>query len=209
MLHNAVMTISTLLFHSHELAAWIECEVDGLNAPASLRTRCAGPCFIVTQEHHQSIVLLLSNAKPICSTAFAIVRLVYESFIRGLWLQHCATDEQVQVFAKGGRLKMGIPTLLKAIKTIEGYSSGQLSTVHEQSWDAMCAFTHTGAHQIQRWNTSTSIEASYAESEVAEVLRSTGTFALLSLLGLASISDNQILAERALAKSKEWAQSVE
>ena len=173
------MNIAALLSRSHELAAWIEREVHELPAPASLRTRCAGPCFIVTQEHHQAIVLLLSNAQPIYASAFALVRLVYESLVRGLWLQHCASDAQVQSFSVGGHPPK-VPALLAAIKSTEGYSAGQLSTVYAHSWEAMCAFTHTGAHQIQCWNTRTSIEASYAESEVAEVLRSTGAFALLS-----------------------------
>jgi len=70
----------------------------------------------------------------------------------------------------------------------------------------MCAYTHTGAQQVQRWNTCAAIEPNYSEAEVAEVLRCTGTFALISLLGLSAVAGNEALAQRALAKSQEWVQ---
>jgi len=52
----------------------------------------------------------------------------------------------------------------------------------------MCAYTHTGAQQIQRWNTSNFIEANYSDEEVSEVLCFTGSFALLPTLGLAAVA---------------------
>ena len=52
----------------------------------------------------------------------------------------------------------------------------------------MCAYTHTGAQQIQRWNTSDLIAANYSDEEVDEALRFTGTFALLSTFGLATVA---------------------
>ena len=197
------MSTVSLLARSHELAAWVERMVHELPAPASLRTRCAGPCFIVTQEHHQAIVFLLDRSKPVYASAFSLVRLVYESLVRGLWLQHCATDAQVQAFSTGTEPPR-MPALLKALKSTKSFSSGQLTAIYTRSWRAMCSYTHTGAHQVQRWNTSDGIEANYSEAEVAEILRSTGAFALLSLLGLAAICSDDALAQEALVKAREW-----
>jgi hypothetical protein len=200
-----LMSTQQLLSRSHELAAWLEAQVHDLAVPASLRTRCSGACFVVAQEHHAAIALLLSQPLPIFASAFALVRPVYESLIRGLWLQHCATDEKVQAFSIGNRPPQ-VPDLLSAIKLTPVYSSGLLSVVYEQSWDAMCAYTHTGAQQIQRWNGSAAIQENYAEAEVCEVLRCTGSFALIALLGLAAVAANDSLAQRALAKMHEWVQ---
>ena len=69
----------------------------------------------------------------------------------------------------------------------------------------MCAYTHTGAQQIQRWNTSDLIAANYSDEEVDEALRFTGTFALLSTFGLATVAADDALAHRTLEKSREWA----
>ena len=199
------MMDAILLSRSHEIAAWIEHEMRDFPAPASLRTRCAGPCFVVAQEHHQAVVLLLSQPHPFHASAFALVRPVYESLVRGLWLQHCATAEQVQSFSIGGR-PPNVPTLLAAIMKTEAYSSGQLSAVYAKSWDVMCAYTHTGAQQVQPWNTGTAIEPNYSDADASEVLRCTGAFALLSIFGLAAIADNKDLALRTLVKSREWAE---
>ena len=199
-----LMNTSALLAKGHELAAWLEQEVHNLSAPASLRTRCSAPCFIVAQEHHAAILSLLEQKQPFFATAFALVRPVYESLVRGLWLQHCATDAEVQTFSVGGR-PPNVPALLAAIKQTPAYSSGLLSTVYAQSWDAMCSYTHTGSHQIQRWNTGDAIQSNYADSEVAEVLSSTGAFALISLLGLATVAANDTLVQRATERMRAWA----
>jgi hypothetical protein len=70
----------------------------------------------------------------------------------------------------------------------------------------MCAYTHTGAQQVQRWNTRDSIAPNYSDEEVDEVLRFTGTFALLSTIGLATVAADETLALRALDRSREWAE---
>ena len=95
--------------------------------------------------------------------------------------------------------------MLKAVEQTPSYAGGQLSTIYAKSWDTMCAYTHTGAQQVQRWNTSDSIAPNYSDEEVNEVLCFTGTFALLSTLGLATVAADEALANRVLEKSREWA----
>lgn len=199
------MSATERLARSHELAAWIERQVDGLPGPALLRNRLASPCFIVVQEHHQAIVLLLAQRHPFHASAFALVRPVYESLVRGVWLWQCASEAELQAFSKGDR-PPSTPTMLKAVEKTPSYAGGQLSAVYSRSWETMCAYTHTGAQQIQRWNTSDLIAANYSDEEVNEVLCFTGTFALLSTLGLATIAADDALAHRTLEKSSEWAE---
>ena len=100
-----------------------------------------------------------------------------------------------------------MPVLLEALKQTEAYSLGQLTDIYKRSWDDMCSYAHTGSHQVQRWNTSTGIEPGYTDEEVIEILGAIGAFALLSLIGIASISNDTALAGRVLGKSKEWATS--
>ena len=198
------MSTTERLARSHELAAWIERQVDGLPGPALLRNRLASPCFVVVQEHHQAILLLFAQRHPLHASAFALVRPVYESLVRGVWLWHCASEAELQAFSKGGK-PPSMPTILKAVEQTPSYAGGQLSAVYSRSWETMCAYTHTGAQQIQRWNTSDLIAANYSDEEVDEVLRFTGTFALLSTLGLATVAADDALAHRTLEKSREWA----
>jgi hypothetical protein len=170
----------------------------------NLRSRSAAPCFAVAQEHHAAIVLLLAHKTPIYASAFALVRVTYESLVRGLWLHHCASEEHLSFFARG-RPAPSVPTLLTDLKRTPDYRSGRLTAVYRQSWAAMCAYTHTGSHQVQRWNQRNAIAPNYPEADVVQVLRSTGAFAILSLVGVASLAQNDDMAMRASSLAKEWA----
>ncbi len=47
-------------------------------------------------EHHDSIFLLVRAEK--IGSAFALARTVFEGMYRGLWLNFCATNEQIQEY---------------------------------------------------------------------------------------------------------------
>lgn len=198
------MKTTQRLAQGHELAAWIEHQVHELPLEGSLRVRFAGTCFLVAQEHHQAILLLLSQAHPMHAPAFALVRPVFEAYLRGVWFAHCATDENLKGFAKGDSPPK-MPKMLEAIEKAPEFNSGQLSTIYASSWSAMCAYTHTGSQQVLRWNTSDAIQQNYPDADVNEALSFTGALALLSTIGLAAIAANVALAERALAKAEELA----
>lgn len=136
--------------------------------------------------------------------AFALVRLVFEAYLRGVWFAHCATDTELERFAKGDSPPK-VPKMLEAIEKTPGFNSGQLSAIYTRSWSAMCAYTHTGSQQVLRWNTSDAIQQNYPDIDVNEALSFTGALALLSTIGLAAIAANDALAERVLAKAEELA----
>lgn len=157
----------------------------------------------MAQEHHQAILMLLTQTHPFHASAFALVRPVFESYLRGVWLAHCAVDADLEHFAHGNNPPK-MPTMLAAIEQTPGFGSGRLSAIYTQSWSAMCAYTHTGSLQILRWNTGDALQPDYSDAEVDEVLSFIGVFALLSTLGLAAISANESLAARVLAQAQEF-----
>jgi hypothetical protein len=201
------MKITQRLAQGHKLAAWIEQEVQNLPPlNYSLRVRLAVPCFLIVQEHHQAILLLLSQSHPLNAPAFALVRVVFDAYIRGVWFAHCATDATLELFSKGTKLPpdMDMPAMLAAIKKIPEFGSGQLSNNHKRRWSIMCDYTHTGLQQILRWKTNDAIEQNYSDTEVEDVLSLTGALVLLSTIGLASIADDEALAERVLVQAHEF-----
>ena len=197
------MNSASHLARGHNLAAWIDHQAQDLPLPGSVRSRLAATCFLVAQEHHQAILLLLSQAYPLHAPAFALVRPVFDTYLRGVWLAHCATDAWLERFAHGDNPPT-MPTMISAIEQTPGFCSGQMSDIYTRSWSAMCAYTHTGSQQILRWNTSDAIQPNYSDDEVDEVISFTGTLVLLSTLGLAAIAANGSLAERVLAKACEF-----
>ncbi len=73
--------------------------VHELIVPNNNRTRAAGSCFAIAQEHHHAIVRLVEW--KLYAAAFALVRAEFEAYIRGEWLSHCASDSAVESFLRG------------------------------------------------------------------------------------------------------------
>jgi len=63
------------------------------------RTRAAAALFGIAQDHHHAIVFLLKHTFD--SSSFALLRSVFEAYLRGLWIKRCATAAQVQSFIDG------------------------------------------------------------------------------------------------------------
>ena len=187
---------------SIEVAKWLAAHFNDLSLDASVRNRASGACLSVAQDHHCAIALLLRER--LFASAFALLRLQYESYIRGLWLAHCASDAQVLAFTKGTEPPK-IAELLEAIEQREAFASGTLSRFKAEMWSAMCSYTHTGDLQIQRWQTKAAIEPNYPPEEICEVANTSASFALLSGIGMATLANNEVLAASTLERSRAFA----
>ena len=193
--------IMELVARSEGLIQWIDSKINGLEIPSDDRTRLAAGCHDMAMEHHKSIVLLVSNS--LYGSAFSLVRLIYETYVRGVWLYRCANDREVEKF-KREKINKSFGDLLSEIKKVNGYESGTLSQVKESSWDMMNSFTHSGFTQIVRRITESSIEPNYDEEEIRKCLYFSSVIGLLSSLESSLMAKNKAVALNILEKSKEF-----
>jgi hypothetical protein len=150
-------------------------------------------------EHHHAVVLLLRER--LNGSAFALVRGEYEAYVRGLWLAHCATEQELSAFI-GGAEPPNLAVMLSAIESMPTFDSKTLSAIKASSWNSMCSYTHTGSLQVQRWNTSEAIESRHSPEEIDEVLGFTNAIALLAAVGVSALADNETVAAQLLEKSR-------
>jgi hypothetical protein len=181
---------------------WLRLAVHEKTLSGSNRTRAAGSCFAIAQDHHHAIVLLVDHR--LFASAFSLLRSAFDAYVRGLWLAHCATDEQIGKYLKDGSPPK-IDTLLAAVEKMPGFSEQVLSRVKAKNWGAMCAYTHSGGLHLQRWNTSDGIEPNYSLEEVLDVLTFAEFIGVMSVLGIAELATDEELALRLLNKVKERA----
>lgn len=43
--------------------------------------------------------------KHLYASSYALMRIAFDAYVRGMWLANCATEEQVQKFLKGEKMK--------------------------------------------------------------------------------------------------------
>ncbi len=115
----------------------------------------------------------------------ALLRSIFEAYLRGLWLHHCATDAQVEAHFEGANPPS---TMLAEIESLPVFSSGVLSKVKRDNWDAMCQYTHTGGLHLKQWQTASSIEPSFPVEELENALTLGDRYAALASLEMAQMA---------------------
>lgn len=157
--------------------------VNGVEMAETERNRVAGTCFVVALDHHHAIVLLLKNTFH--SSSFALLRCLFEAYLRGLWLKYCATDIQVREFFDGGEPPK---TMVAEIEGTPAFSGRVLSQIKKETWGTMCAFTHTGGLHLQRWQSEDGIEPKFSDVELEECLNFAELFSAMAALELVQLS---------------------
>lgn len=193
------MKIHAKIQKSEALIQWMDQKIDGLEISSDDRTRISAACFDVALEHQKAIVLLI--AKKLVGSAFSLVRILFEAYIRGLWIGKCATDNEIEKFKKN-KLEKTFATLIQEIEQQDGFQEGVLSKAKSANWKAMNSYTHSGFFQSVRRLKEETIEANYEEDEILEILGFSDAIGLLTALQIALMASNENLANELLDKSK-------
>src|SRR5215472_9177562 len=90
--------LETALALSADLSKWLDSSIHNLEIPTGDRETIVGALFDQVHEHHKAIYLLLQNS--LAGSAFSLVRPMFETFVRGLWLLYCASEKAVEKFKK-------------------------------------------------------------------------------------------------------------
>lgn len=162
-------------------------KIEGLEFPASDRNRLAAACFHQALEHHEAIVVLAR--RRLFGSMMALVRPMFEIYIRGIWLNLCASNKGLEKF-QNGKLDRKFAELINDIESHDGYSVGVLSNVKKSSWPEMNDYTHGGALQVIRRITPDSIASDYADEQILEVLE------FASAVGYWATSEIALLSRR-------------
>ena len=193
------MRINSQIRKSEALIQWIDQKIDGMEISSDDRTRISAACFDIALEHQKAIVLLIAN--KLFGTAFSLTRILFEAYIRGLWLAKCATDKELEDFKKD-RLKKGFDTLIKEIEQRDGFEEGVLSKAKSANWKAMNSYTHSGFFQSVRRIKEKTIEPNYDENEILEVLGFSNAIGMLTTLQIALMAGKEDLVKELLERSE-------
>lgn len=193
------MNIQGIINESEELIQWIDKQITGLEISSEERIRLASGCLDMALEHQKAIVLLVAN--KLYGSAFSLARLIFEAYVRGVWLQLCASEEEIEKFKKDG-LEKTFDTLVREIERYDGFDGGILSDAKATNWPSMNSFTHSGFLQVVRRNKEESIEPNYTEEEMIELVNMANAFGMPSVLKIALLAGKNILANDMLEKSK-------
>lgn len=193
------MKMPQLIQKSDALTHWIYTTLQDLAVQGDLRSRCALGCLDIALEHREALVLLISH--QMYGSAFTLLRSIFESYVRGVWLHRCATESEIAAF-KNDRLDHTFASLIQAIENIEDFSLGILSRLKQQGWKAMNSYTHSSFQHVMRRMTAETLEPNYDEGEIQEALSCANALGLLCVLQIAFLSTNKELPMSVLEKTR-------
>jgi hypothetical protein len=129
-------------------------------------------------EHHEALLLLVRAEKT--GSAFALARSIVEGMYRGLWLNFCATDAEIERFEKDDKLPFTMREIADAID--ERYrGEGFFDDLKKRAWSALCSYAHTGMLQLGRRFTGHELKPQYSDAEIFEITTAVTT-AILTLI---------------------------
>jgi hypothetical protein len=174
----------------------IDSHTRGMSLPTEPRWRIATACLDLAIEHQAGVHLTAANG--LIGPAYALLRCVVDSAVRGVWLGHCATDADLVAFKKDGLRNRPFRHLIEDICKVADHPGGTLSTARGFMWPMMSDYTHTGIQHVLRRCGTDFTGPNYDPVEVAvnmRLVRSVGLFAALHL----AIAANQVAAARIFA----------
>ena len=207
MVERKLDKLSVELSKACDLAAYISIRLHDISVSETLRNRIVGACFSVALDHFDALLMLLSRTPKLSSSAYTLMRPIFESYVRGICFLYCASDETIESFNqnKPYQLPKKIECLIQDLEQA-GRFDKQLFNTYAENWSNLCDYAHTGLLQIQRWNTLHAIEPNYPDDEVIEVIKFTSALATLTAVSLSEgIAQNNALDQEFLEKAKEMA----
>lgn len=156
-----------------------------IGAPATVKNRASLAFFHLCLEHQHGLHLLVEN--HVYGSALALLRPIYESYIRGLWCLRCATEPQILKFVKSGDIPKINPMLADLVANDPGCAA--LPALHKSSWSWLNDYTHGGSLQIKSRTQSDSIVNVQSDSHAAAALLVARHWAVLAGVAMSDICD--------------------
>lgn len=131
--------------------------------PDDYRTVTVIGFISIVIEHHEAVLLLIM--REMVGSAFALGRPVVEGMYRGLWLNICATDAEVQRFIDRDEIRLTFGEIAAAIDP--AHNTGDFfQDFKRRSWDALNSYTHSGMMQLGRRFTNHEVANSYTDGQI-------------------------------------------
>lgn len=191
-----------LLSHYVDILTFIKKEVDSATIAVDkkgLATSVASELLIMSIEHAQGVRLLL--AEKHYQSAAALRRVIFETYMRGIWILNCASDSEVKQFVKSGEIAKDFKTLIKDVEKTHQLPDF-FSKIREKLWyDLLCSFNHNAAMQFKKGPKGRVVRRSYSEKDINEIVGFVGMvtfFAFDSVLDLASNKNKKEVMYRLL-----------
>jgi hypothetical protein len=201
-----------LLSNYTEMLRFVEKELDEMLITSDKpNIKAAATLLTVTIDHAQGIrILLEKGAYP---SAAALMRVLFETYIRAMWISECANEKQVKTFINKDKVvstedkSIHFKDLVKAVEASHDLPA-YLSEIQANVWSGLNSLTHGGNIQLARNFDGKTIRHCYDNELVNEVIEFSTMLTCLAFSGILDLANNkngELVTDELLQLIEPWA----
>jgi hypothetical protein len=147
--------------------------------PGDTRTVLVMGLLSTIIQHHRGMLLLIKSANV--GSAYALTRDIVKGMRYGLWINCCATEDQILRVQEEEEFPFSIPDLIREIQA--AYSTDPFFENLKNSWATqLYKYTRSDIFHVGRWHINSSSGLDHDDAEIRDVT----TIATLSIVVLAA-----------------------
>jgi len=147
--------------------------------PSDTRTVMVMGLLSTIIQHHRGMLLLIKSANV--GSSYALTRDIVKGMRYGLWINCCATEEQILRVREEDEFPFSIPDLIKEIQA--AYNTDPFFENLKNSWGTqLYKYTRSDVFHVGRWHIDSSSGLGHDDTEIRDVT----TIATLSIVVLAA-----------------------
>ena len=157
------MSLSQAISQAKDLSIWLHEKTNGKRIQVNRRSQTGLGLLQHSLDVADAIVILLE--KNLWGPAWALARPLFESYVLGIWILKCASDENIDQFLDNGRL----PKFSKLLKAVDKKAKPQADWIRKTDKANMRQFhdfTHGGIQHVSRRISDNAVEPRYPEQEL-------------------------------------------
>ena len=143
------------------------------------RTRFISAYLDISLEHQEALLLLIRS--KLYGSAVVLVRPIFDTLCRALWVCRCASTKEIEEMLLNDNFEFP----KNMITVIDQQYTGDkfYSRIKEEAWGTMSSYVHSGLLPVSRRFTGSMVQPNYEDRELIEIMRcATMSILLLSLL---------------------------
>lgn len=129
-----------------------------------------------------------------------MLRVLFESYAKSVWLFHCATDQDLHRYVNGDEFK--ISRIIHEIEKVDHYNTGVLAETKSAWWSKMCSFSHSGIEATGRQIDGEFIRPSFELQEVEHILKFSDSIALMAAIHIAIVKNDVEMSKAILERAQ-------
>lgn len=182
------MNLAGAISEAEALIDWLDTAMDDVSIASTNRHRLAAQCLDNARETHQTIVVLAYQG--VTDALLSLIGSCYQACVEGLWLRRCASEAELEAYARGW-LNRSVPAMVADLtRTRVGYADRVLSMLRAQ---CSCA-------QTSDCGRDEPIEVKGCPDELDAMIQCSNMLAILACASVGDLAESEALGRFAVAE---------